>query len=78
MTTFHYFNSAYDDDYYFPNLDDEYLELEYLEYIRNQEAQRNPKVPDQEEECPNDPGEKEFRHRLNDPATTPISDSVPI
>ena len=48
LITFQYFKSAYDDEYYVPNLDDGWLYPSDLEDRRYQESQRHPKIPVQE------------------------------
>ena len=45
LITFQYFNIAYDDYQYVSNLDDEWLDPEYLLSRRHQESQRHPKIP---------------------------------
>ena len=78
LITFQSFKSVYDDEDYFPNLVDEWLEPESLEVIRYQGAHMYPKIPVQEEEWPHDPGDQDLRHILNyQPDPTTISEPVP-
>ena len=49
-----------------------------MEFRRHQELKRQPKIPDQEKEWPNDTREQDLEHRLNSyPYPNTIRESVP-